>query len=113
MVEVDTAALALAHAHGLRVVDVREPAEFGAGHVPGAENIPLAAVPTRLSEFPRDERVFVVCASGGRSYQAAEFLVQAGVDAVSVSGGTTAWMRAGHPVVVEPSDDGTAGGAPR
>lgn len=97
--EIDVLALAAAKADGALVVDVREPDEYVSGHVPGARLIPLGVLPVRAAEIPRDERVYVVCASGGRSYQAAQWLSSAGYDAVSVAGGTTAWRSAGHPVV--------------
>jgi rhodanese-related sulfurtransferase len=42
----------LVQAVGALVVDVREPSEYLAGHVPGAKLLPLAAVPARLGELP-------------------------------------------------------------
>lgn len=80
------------------VVDVREPTEYAGGHVPGARLVPLATVPLNLADFPTDRPVYVVCQSGGRSGQAAQFLAQRGVDAVNVDGGTGDWMAAGYPV---------------
>ena len=80
------------------VVDVREPAEYASGHVPSAALIPLATVPVRLDEIPRDRTVYVVCHSGGRSGQAVSWLNQQGFDTVNVEGGTAAWAMAGHPV---------------
>jgi rhodanese-related sulfurtransferase len=97
--EVETAALAAAARDGALVVDVREPDEYTAGHVPGAVNIPLGVLPVRTGELPKNGRVFVVCASGGRSAQGAQLLSSAGLDAVNVLGGTGAWTRAGHPVI--------------
>lgn len=97
--EIDVHGLAAVRADGAVVVDVREPNEYLAGHVPGARLIPLAALPSRSHELPRGQRIHVVCASGGRSAQAAQWLTGAGWDAVSVAGGTDAWQRAGHPVV--------------
>jgi rhodanese-related sulfurtransferase len=80
------------------VLDVREPDEYAAGHVPGAELVPLATVPLRLGELPVDRPVYVVCAVGARSAQAASFLAARGVDAVNVEGGTQAWVASGYPV---------------
>lgn len=99
MREVDLAAFAAAHAAGAVVVDVREPAEYADGHVPDARLIPLAHVPASLDDLPRDVPVYVVCSSGNRSLRAADFLARVGVDAWSVAGGTSAWARAGGPVV--------------
>lgn len=89
--EVSTEDLAEARAEGALVVDVREPDEYAAGHVAGARHIPLGSLPERLEEIPQDAPVYLVCASGGRSLQATDFLRQAGVEAYSVVGGTTAW----------------------
>ncbi|MDQ1620867.1 MAG: hypothetical protein QOE19_3436 [Actinomycetota bacterium] len=80
------------------VLDVREPYEYAEGHVPGAELVPLATVPQRLDALPADQPVYVVCAVGGRSAQAASFLSARGVDAVNVDGGTQDWVAAGYPV---------------
>lgn len=97
--EVETATLAAAARDGARVVDVREPAEYVAGHVPGSVNIPLAMLSARTHELHAGAPVFVICASGARSWQAAQLLTASGIDAVSVAGGTTAWSRAGNPVI--------------
>jgi glyoxylase-like metal-dependent hydrolase (beta-lactamase superfamily II)/rhodanese-related sulfurtransferase len=84
------------------VLDVREPEEFAAGHVPGAINLPQADLATRLGELPRDSPLLTVCQGGYRSLRAAQFLLQAGFDRVfSVRGGTEAWRTAGHPVAAE------------
>ena len=96
--EVDIPAFSAAHADGAAVIDVRESFEYATGHVPGATLVPLGQVPQRVDDLPRDERVYVICATGNRSLTAAEYLRRAGVDAVSVAGGTTAWERDGRPV---------------
>ena len=98
MREIDVAALAAAGDDTV-VIDVREPGEYATGHVPGARLIPMGQVPGRLAEIPRDRRVYVVCASGNRSYSVTSFLVSAGYDAYSVAGGTAAWARSGRAVV--------------
>lgn len=92
---------ATAHAAGALTVDVREPDEYAAAHVPGAVNIPLAALARRTPKLATDSQgapVFVICASGNRSKAGAGLLIQGGLDARSVAGGTAAWGRAGHPV---------------
>ncbi|MFC0003464.1 rhodanese-like domain-containing protein [Micromonospora siamensis] len=98
MREVDLTAFATAHARGATVVDVREPAEYVTGHVPGARCIPLGHLTANLGDVPRGDTVYVVCASGNRSKVGADVLERAGFDARSVAGGTAAWSRAGHPV---------------
>lgn len=105
MREVDIQELARARAAGAFVVDVREPGEYEAGHVPGARLIPLHRLQERVVEIPKDRPIYVVCASGNRSDTATSWLTRAGVDAYSVAGGTGAWIQAGHPVVRGPRED--------
>jgi len=80
------------------LIDVREPAEYAAGHAPGAELIPMSVLPVRVQEIPRDRTVYVICQSGGRSAQVVSWLNQQGYDTVNVEGGTAAWAMAGHPI---------------
>lgn len=97
-VDIDTFAAALEQ--GAVVVDVRTPEEYAEVHVPGARLVPLDQLGMRLHEIPKDERVYVICAVGGRSVAAAEALAKAGWDAVSVAGGTKQWVEEGRPAVV-------------
>jgi rhodanese-related sulfurtransferase len=83
---------------GATLVDVREAGEYAEGHVPGAVNIPMGRLPSRLDELDRTNPVHVICASGNRSAAMAEFLAASGFDAVDITGGTSAWIRAGRPV---------------
>jgi rhodanese-related sulfurtransferase len=81
------------------LLDVREPWEFVAGHVPGAELIPLGELEQRVAEVPRDRPVFAICHSGQRSLAAAGYLQALGYrDVVNVDGGTAAWIERGYPV---------------
>jgi rhodanese-related sulfurtransferase len=95
--EIDIAALADLHAQGAAVIDVRNPDEYEDAHVPGATLIPLPEVPDRVAEFPTDRRVYLICAVGGRSMRAGEFLAAQGLDVVNIAGGTKEWVAAGHP----------------
>jgi rhodanese-related sulfurtransferase len=70
------------------VIDVRTPAEFMGGHVPGSVNIPLQEIPSRLDELKGMKNIVLCCASGNRSGQAAAFLEQHGIECVN--GGS--WM---------------------
>lgn len=97
--EVDIATFASLHASGVRVIDVREPAEYDDAHVAGATLIPLGEVPERAHEVPAGATIYVICARGGRSLRAAEHLAGLGHDTVNVAGGTLAWIEAGHPTV--------------
>lgn len=72
---------------GAQVVDVRTPQEFGAGAYPGAINIPLQVLASRLNELSRDRPLVVYCASGARSAAAARLLQQAGFTQVTNGGG--------------------------
>jgi rhodanese-related sulfurtransferase len=80
------------------VIDVREPWEYAEGHVPGARPVPMSEVPTLVGTLPADQTVYLVCAVGGRSGQAAAWLGQQGYDTVNVEGGTQDWVAAGYPV---------------
>ncbi len=72
---------------GATIVDVRTPREFGRGAYPGALNIPVGALATRLREIPSGRPVVVYCASGVRSASAARILRQAGwADVVNAGG---------------------------
>lgn len=96
--EIDVHKAAAAIEQGARVVDVREPAEFAAGHVPGALPVPMGQLPGRLSDLDPNVPVLVICASGNRSAAMADLLTAAGFDAVSVAGGTSAWVASGRRV---------------
>lgn len=80
------------------VLDVRGRVEWAEGHVPGATLIPLAELPDRLAELPKDRPVAVHCQGGGRSAIAASLLQSRGFRSVAnVSGGFGAWVGAGFP----------------
>lgn len=97
--EVDIDELAGLLGSGIRLIDVREPDEYTAGHVPGAVSVPLGTVPDHLDAFTGAGRTYVICRSGGRSGRAVEFVTGHGVDAVNVAGGTRAWIESGRDVV--------------
>ena len=68
---------------GAFLVDVRTPAEFAAGSVEGAVNIPLDEVESRVNEFKGKPSVIVFCRSGNRSGQAKSILEANGVNNVT------------------------------
>lgn len=71
-----------------QLVDVREPDEVAAGTLPGALNIPLGELSSRLGELDRSRRVVLLCRSGRRSAGAAELLTASGfADVVNLEGG--------------------------
>jgi NADPH-dependent 2,4-dienoyl-CoA reductase/sulfur reductase-like enzyme/rhodanese-related sulfurtransferase len=69
------------------VLDVREPREFGRGHVEGARNVPLHSLRGSMSELPHDREILVYCAVGHRSYYATRALRLNGFPAKNISGG--------------------------
>ncbi len=73
------------------VLDVREPSEFAAGHVPGALNIPLPQMRARFGELPRDREIWLYCGVGQRSYYALRILLQHGFAVKNLPGGFTAY----------------------
>lgn len=76
-----------------QLVDVREPGEVGAGTLPGAVNIPLGDLSSRLGELDPARRVVVLCRSGNRSATGAQILVAAGfTDVVNLAGGMLAYQ---------------------
>jgi hydroxyacylglutathione hydrolase len=56
------------------LIDVRNAAEFAEGHVPGAVNLPLPQLATRLAELPKDQPIVVMCQSGARALVATTYL---------------------------------------
>ena len=84
---------------GAILLDVREDAEWQAGHAPKARHIPLSRLPGRLRDVPANRTVVTVCRSGARSSRAAALLAREGCDVVNLAGGMHAWARAGLPVV--------------
>lgn len=101
--EIDVDELAALLDGGARLIDVRQPDEYAAGHIPHAVLVPLDTVPDRLDAFSPTATNYVVCRSGARSMRAAEYLADRGFDVVNVAGGTMAWQDSGRPTEVEPT----------
>lgn len=87
------------------ILDVREPSEYAAGHLPGAFNIPRGVLEFKIGSHPdfqdkQDASIIVYCQSGGRSALSAEVLNKMGFNnAVSMAGGFKAWTESGNEVV--------------
>jgi rhodanese-related sulfurtransferase len=80
-------------------IDVRSPSEFAACHVPGATNIPLEQLESRLADMSRDRSVVLICQGGQRAGMAAKLLERHCPNLTVLEGGTNAWISAGLPVV--------------
>jgi len=70
------------------LLDVREPVELAVESVPGAVNIPMGQLRSRLGELPRERDILVICRSAQRAYYATRILLQNGFKARNISGGT-------------------------
>jgi len=97
--QIDTASMETASTkRGASILDVRTRAEFSEGHVPGAINIPLPELQSRLDEVPHSD-IVVHCQGGSRSVIAASILQREGRSGVmNLPGGFAEWERSGHPV---------------
>ena len=84
---------------GAVLLDVREAAEWDAGHAREAWHLPLSSLHSTMGQLSTEADILVICKAGTRSRQAAGMLVRSGRQAVNVEGGMSAWMRAGLPVV--------------
>jgi len=77
-----------------QLIDVREPWELEIVSVPETIRIPMAEIPSRLSELDADQPVAVLCHSGVRSAKVADFLTAQGFSRVAnIAGGIDAWAQ--------------------
>jgi rhodanese-related sulfurtransferase len=79
-----------------QIIDIRDPDDFAAGHIPGAINVPMSELPSRIDEIDWGDDVVVACPIGQSSIQAARLIGSyEGVDDTgsvrSMSGGYDAW----------------------
>ena len=91
----------LKEGHAPLVLDVRTPEEFKAGHIPGAVNIPVDQLSSRLGELgiAKGDEVVVHCEKGGRAAKAEALLAQSGyTEVVDLTGHMSGWREAGLPV---------------
>lgn len=79
-------------AQGARLIDVRTPAEFGSGHIEGAENVPVDALTSAAATWDKAAPIVVYCATGARSLNAFGYLKQQGFSHVyNLKSGIAAW----------------------
>jgi sulfur-carrier protein adenylyltransferase/sulfurtransferase len=84
----------------VRLIDVREPEEFAAGHLPGAESIPLAQIEHTKWHVPHGSSTVFVCRSGARSLRACVAAAQQGLsDPGHLEGGLLAWAATVDPTL--------------
>ncbi|MCE9606026.1 MAG: FAD-dependent oxidoreductase [Planctomycetia bacterium] len=74
------------------VLDVRTPAEYAGGHVPGAVSIPIDELRSRLAELPHGRPIVTYCQVGQRGYLATRILLQAGFDVSNLGGGYKTYL---------------------
>ncbi len=94
------------------LLDVRTPAEFATGAMPGAVHIPLAELRGRINELPRDRKIIVYCKAGHIAYNAARVLTAHGFgDVRNLSGGYETWQLATGPQesIIEPRNSHAPG----
>ncbi|WP_114853582.1 rhodanese-like domain-containing protein [Brachybacterium sp. YJGR34] len=81
------------------LIDVREQNEWDAGHAPSAQHLPASTLLENLEKLPEDDQdLYIVCRTGGRSAQVAQWLNHNGFDAINVAGGMDLWFESGLPV---------------
>jgi hydroxyacylglutathione hydrolase/adenylyltransferase/sulfurtransferase len=87
----------LQRAGTIQLVDVREPYEWEAGHIPGTRHVTLGEVAQEAETIDRETTVVFICRVGGRSTMAADAFRRAGYEAYSLAGGVLAWQARGLP----------------
>jgi len=75
----------------VQIIDVRESYEWAMGHIPTASLISLQTIPANLDQLDKDKKIVVVCASGGRSMSASNFLAGQGYEVYNMVGGMMGW----------------------
>lgn len=76
------------------VLDVREPWELAIASLPDILAVPMAEIPARIEELPRDRPLVVLCHHGGRSARVTAWLRAQGIGgATNLGGGIDAWSR--------------------
>ncbi len=90
--DVDAAKVAELAAQGVRIVDVRTPAEFEAGRIPGAESVPLSEFEATSAGWDHNEPIVIYCTTGERSLPAVEYLASQGFSHIyHFAEGLVAW----------------------
>ncbi len=80
-------------------VDVRSSSEFASGHIPGAVNIPMDQIESRLPDLRSDSAILLICQMGKRARMTAALLEQCRRDITVLEGGTNSWVQTGLPLI--------------
>lgn len=80
-------------------IDVRSPSEFASGHIPGAINIPMDEIESRLADLRADDPIVLICQGGKRAAMTHGILDKELPNLAVLHGGTDAWAAAGLPLV--------------
>lgn len=88
----------------LAIVDCREQREHDASRIPGVPLLPMSELLARIDELPDDRPLAIICRSGSRSAQVADYLTATGDhgEVANVEGGIIAWAAEGLPYEGEP-----------
>ncbi|AFZ57898.1 rhodanese-like domain-containing protein [Anabaena cylindrica FACHB-243] len=82
----------------IQLIDVREPSEYAAEHIPNAQLLPLSKFQIEQVSLTQGKEIVIYCLSGNRSNQAAKKLLNAGfTEFKQLEGGITAWKQSGYP----------------
>ena len=84
--------------NGAAFIDVRSAEEYRRGHAKGFLNVPLDDIARNPSCLPKTKTVHFMCHSGGRSFLATKLATEHGLRAINITGGFSAWQKAGLPV---------------
>jgi rhodanese-related sulfurtransferase len=82
-----------------QLIDVRSPSEFATGHIPGAMNIPLEQIESRLEDLSTIKPIVLICRMGKRARMTAGLLEPCQFKLSILEGGTSTWIKAGFPIV--------------
>jgi rhodanese-related sulfurtransferase len=96
-----TQATMLINREDAQVIDVRDPAEYAAGHLADSRNIPVGALEAQIADLEKykDQPLILICQTGTRSSGACGRLAKAGFAKVhSLDGGIESWVQAGLPI---------------
>jgi len=102
-IEIDPVAVAerLERESDLQLIDVREPYEHEAGHIPRDRHLELMELSSRAGELAGERAVVFYCRTGVRSLMAAQAFRASGFEAYSMTGGLVRWAQEGRPLAPE------------